>query len=127
MPEEERSDAAPRPPGFGHGAQRLFGGALIGREHAPGLHLDGKVSGREGIGAALGEKEVDFGRPAPDPLDGRHKPDRFLVVGRESMKRKRTVDHMGCEALRIAVDGRPLHAQIVAVTADREDPQAARG
>ena len=81
MPEEDRCRAAVRAPGFGEFAGQLLARAGIVAEDAADLDLDRKVARGPDVGAALGEQQIDFRRPAADPLDPDQRCDRLLVVG----------------------------------------------
>src|SRR6476469_3364700 len=83
VPGEHRRGAAIRAPRLGKLAQLLLA-RLFGKPHqSSDLDQDGKISCGEDVGAALGEQQIDFRRPAADALDLGEQSDRFLIVRRQ--------------------------------------------
>ena len=70
-----------RAPGFGEGAGGLLVGAGLQPEQFGQPRLHRQVARRPDVGAAFGEQQVDFCRPAADALDPGEFGDGFLVVG----------------------------------------------
>ena len=92
-----------RPPCFADGAGFLFARPLCQFEHASDRFLDRQVAGGPDVAAPLGEKQVDFRRPAPDPLDPGEFGDGFLVVARKVGKVQFAAGHQFAQAARIAL------------------------
>src|SRR3546814_17185135 len=77
------SDVCSSDLGFGQFARQLLARARAQPKDAADGFLHRKVARGPDVGAAFGEEQVDFGRPAPETLDAREQGDRILLVGGE--------------------------------------------
>src|SRR3546814_5461384 len=68
VPAQYRHRAAIRLPRMGEFAGLSFAGPRFQSHDSPDFHLHREISGRPNVGAALGEQQIDFRRPAPDAL-----------------------------------------------------------
>ena len=77
-PEHLRRDPAPRPPALGQGDEVARLGTGLEAVGEPRRLLEGEVAGREGVGVAEAEQEVDVGGPGPDALHRDEEPMRLV-------------------------------------------------
>src|SRR3546814_15108074 len=56
---------------------------------SPDFHLHREISGRPNVGAALGEQQIDFRRPAPDALYPCQERDGLFVILRQALQVER--------------------------------------
>ena len=92
-----------RSPGFGKVAGQLLARPLAQAQYPPDRDLHRQVAGRPDVGAAFGEQQIDFRRPAADPLDLHQLRDRGLIVGGQGVEVQRAVHDQFGQAAGIAL------------------------
>src|SRR5579862_4799685 len=80
VPQEERADAAPRPPCLAERAHHLAARTIVEPLEMLQPDLQRQIFGRPDIRTAEREQAVDLGGPAPDALDAHQMLDDVLVV-----------------------------------------------
>ena len=91
-----------RPPALPDFAQLLLRRLFLEAHEPAELDLHRQIAGGEDVAPPLGEQQVDFRRPAPDPLDLGKERDRFLIVFGQGIEVELAREHELSEAADVA-------------------------
>ena len=103
VPGEDRRGAAMGTPAFGEFPRQLFAGAFGQAQYPSDLDLHGQIARRPDIRPSFREQQVDFRRPAPDPLDPHQLRNGVLIIVRQVVQVDAAADHQLGQASGIAL------------------------